>query len=215
MCFSIECASHLYFILDYHYNPPSEFDSCHRDLVAVFLGAPMGQSKAEKAKTHKCIVAIASKRFREDGLAGVGIAELMKEVGFTVGGFYKHFKSLDALVAEAVGSALGTWKRQLDAGASGGPPVTYESLVDDYLSEGHHNHPGTGCPVGALAGDIARSDKQTRPLVAWQIRDNIELVATLIRNRNEKDTGTARSHAVLTYCALVGAIGVARAVSDE
>jgi TetR/AcrR family transcriptional repressor of nem operon len=30
-----------------------------------------------------------------------------------------------------------------------------------------------------------------------------------------KDTGTARSQAVLTYCALVGAIGVARAVSDE
>ena len=39
----------------------------------------MGHSKTEKAKTHKRIVAIASKRFREDGLAGVGIAELMKE----------------------------------------------------------------------------------------------------------------------------------------
>jgi TetR/AcrR family transcriptional repressor of nem operon len=131
-----------------------------------------------------------------------------------VGGFYKHFKSRDDLVAEAVGSALGVWKRQVDAASSGGP-FTYESLVDDYLSEAHRNHPGTGCPVGALAGDIARSDKRTRALVTRQIRDNIELLATLIRERHEKHKGTARSQAVLTYCALVGAIGVARAVSDE
>ena len=175
----------------------------------------MRHSKAEKAKTHERIVAIASKRFREEGLAGIGIADLMKEAGLTVGGFYKHFKSRDELVAEAVGSALGVWQHQVDAVASGRPPVTYESLVDDYLSEAHRNHPGTGCPVGALAGDIARSDKRTRAVVTRQIRDNIELVATLIRGGNNKDKGTARSQAVLAYCALVGAIGVARAVSDE
>jgi TetR/AcrR family transcriptional repressor of nem operon len=175
----------------------------------------MRHSKAEKAKTHKRIIAIASKRFREQGLAGIGIAELMEEAGLTVGGFYKHFKSRDDLVAESVGSALGFWKRQVDAAASGGPPLTYESLVDDYLSKTHRNHPGTGCPVGALAGDIARSDKRTRAVVTRQIRDDIELVATMIRDTNEKDKGTARSQAILTYCALVGAIGVARAVSDE
>src|SRR5258708_23676061 len=49
-----------------------------------------------------------------------------------------------------------------DAAASGSPPLTYESLVDEYLSEAHRNHPGTGCPVSALAGDLARSDKRTR-----------------------------------------------------
>ena len=67
----------------------------------------MGHSKAEKAKTHQRIVTLASKRFREKGLAGIGIAELMKEVGLTVGGFYKHFDSRDDLAAEALGSALG------------------------------------------------------------------------------------------------------------
>jgi TetR/AcrR family transcriptional repressor of nem operon len=175
----------------------------------------MRHSKAEKAKTHERIVAIASKRFREEGLAGIGIADLMKDAGLTVGGFYKHFNSRDALVAEAVGSALELWKRQVDAAASGGPPVTYESVVDDYLSETHRNHPGTGCPVGALAGDLARSDKHTRALVTRKIRDNIELLATLIRNKNKTDGGSARSQAVFTYCALVGAIGMARAVSDE
>jgi len=175
----------------------------------------MRHSKAEKAKTHKRIVAIASKRFREEGLAGVGIADLMKEAGLTVGGFYKHFKSRDDLVAEAVGSALGHWKRKMDAAAADAPPVTYESLVNDYLTESHRNRPGTGCPVGALAGDIARSDKRTRAAVTREIRDSIEWLATLIHGTNRKEKGAARSQAILTYCALVGAIGVARAVSDE
>jgi TetR/AcrR family transcriptional regulator, transcriptional repressor for nem operon len=205
----------LYIQLDYCYNPFSDFDSCNHDLVIGFLGGPMRHSKAEEAKTHKCIVAVASKRFREEGLAGIGIADLMKEAGLTVGGFYKHFHTRDALVAEALGSALEAWKRQADAAASGGPIVTYESLVADYLSEAHRDHPGTGCPVGALAGDIARSDKRTRALATRRIRDNIELVATLIRATNEKQKGTARAQAILTFCALVGAIGVGRAISDE
>src|SRR5260370_2921695 len=130
-------------------------------ISGFLLEDSMGHSKAEKAKTHKRIVAIASKRFREEGLVGVGIADLMKEAGLTVGGFYKHLDSRDDLVAEAVGSALGAWKRQVDAAASGGPPVTYDAFVDDYLSEAHRNHPSTGCPVGALAGDVARSDKRS------------------------------------------------------
>src|ERR1700724_4543993 len=110
----------------------------------------MGYSKAQKARTHKRIVSIASKRFREKGLAGFGIAELMKEVGLTVGGFYKHFDSRDDLVAEALRSAFGTWRRQSDAAAHGGPPLTYAKLVDDYLNETHRDHPGSGCPIGAL-----------------------------------------------------------------
>jgi TetR/AcrR family transcriptional repressor of nem operon len=66
-----------------------------------------------------------------------------------------------------------------------------------------------------LAGELARSDKRTRALVSKKIRENIELLATLIRNRKETDRASARSQAVLTYCALVGAIGMARAISDE
>jgi TetR/AcrR family transcriptional regulator, transcriptional repressor for nem operon len=125
----------------------------------------MGHSRAQKAKTHERILKLASKRFREEGLAGIGIAEPMKEAGLTVGGFSKHFKSREDLVAESVGSAPGFWKRQVETAASGGPPVTCESLVDDHVSETRRKHPGRGCPAGALAGDIAPSDKRTRAAV--------------------------------------------------
>jgi hypothetical protein len=66
-----------------------------------------------------------------------------------------------------------------------------------------------------LAGDIARSDKQTRAVVARQIREDIELLATLVREANGNDKGGARARAILGYCALVGALSVARAVLDD
>ena len=172
----------------------------------------MGHSRAEKAKTHKRIVSIASKKFREEGLAGVGIAELMKEAGLTVGGFYKHFDSRDDLVAEAVSSAFGGWKRRVDAAASGGPPVSLAKLIDDYLNAAHRDDPGTGCAFSALAPEIARSDKRTRALATEQVRNDIQLIAGLIPGR---DAHAVRSQAILTFSALVGAMSLARAVSDE
>src|SRR5258706_2284612 len=86
-------------------------------ISGFLLGDSMGHSKAEKAKTHKRIVAIASKRFREEGLAGVGIANLMKEAGLTVGGFYKQFDSRDDLVADVAVYALRALKSHVDAAA--------------------------------------------------------------------------------------------------
>jgi len=172
----------------------------------------MGHSRAEKAKTHDRILNIASRRLREEGLAGIGINEVMNEAGLTVGGFYKHFPSRDALVADAVSSCLGTWKRRVDAAQSGGPPFSYEKLVDDYLTPSHRDCPGTGCVIGALAAEIPRSGKQTRALIAQQIRSNVELIASLLP---DKDRRKSRSKAILTYCALIGAITLARAVPDD
>ncbi len=158
----------------------------------------MGYSKAQKERTHKRIVAIASKRFREKGLAGFGIAELMKEAGLTVGGFYKHFDSRDELVAEALSDAFGVWQRQKEAAESGGHPLSFENLIDDYVSDVHRKNPGSGCAFSALAPEIARND--------------LELIVGLLPG---KDKRAARSRAILTFRAVVGAMSLARAVSDE
>jgi TetR/AcrR family transcriptional regulator, transcriptional repressor for nem operon len=172
----------------------------------------MGYSKAQKEKTHKRIVAIASKRFREQGLAGFGIAELMKEAGLTVGGFYKHFESRDELVAEALSDAFGTWQRQKEAAASSGQPLSFEKLIDDYVSDAHRKNPGAGCAFSALAPEIARSDKRTRALTSEQVQNDIELLAGLLPGNDKR---AVRSRAILTFSALVGAMSLARAVSDE
>ncbi len=172
----------------------------------------MGYSRAQKEETHKRIVAIAAKRFREQGLAGFGIAELMKEAGLTVGGFYKHFDSRDELVAEALSEAFGVWQRQKKAAECSGHPLSFEKLIDDYVSDTHRKNPGAGCAFSALAPEIARSDQRTRMLTSDQVKADLELLAGLLPGRDKR---AARSRAILTFSALVGAMSLARAVSDE
>ena len=93
--------------------------------------------------------------------------------------------------------------------------MTHDTFVDDYLSEAHRSHPGTGCPVGALAGDVARSDKRTRTIATRQIAERLEWLANSIRAASGEDKGATRLRAIMTLCALVGAITIARAVSDQ
>jgi TetR/AcrR family transcriptional repressor of nem operon len=172
----------------------------------------MGYSQVQKEKTHKRIVSIASKRFREKGLAGFGIAELMKEAGLTVGGFYKHFGSRDELVAEALSDAFGVWQRQKAAAASSNQTLSFEKLIDDYVSDAHRKNPGAGCAFSALAPEIARTDKRARTLTSVQVQNDLVLLAGLLPG---KDKRAAWSRAILTFSALVGAMSLARAVSDE
>jgi TetR/AcrR family transcriptional repressor of nem operon len=89
--------------------------------------------------------------------------------------------------------------------------LTYENLVDSYLSETHRDHPGNGCPLSALARDIARGGKQIRSLLTKRVKSHLELLANLL----PQDDRMARSKAILTVSALLGAIELARAVSDE
>jgi TetR/AcrR family transcriptional repressor of nem operon len=172
----------------------------------------MGHSKADKDKTHKRIVAIAAKRFREEGLEGIGIADVMKEAGLTVGGFYKHFGSRDELVAETLAAIPSTWRQRAEAAAAGGVPLSYAQLVSDYLTEEHRDNPGSGCIFATLAPEIARSGKRTRAIATERIRSNIEVLTTALAG---KDQQGARSDAILTLSALVGAMALARTVPDE
>ena len=80
------------------------------------------------------------------------------------------------------------------------------------MNEAHRNNPGAGCAFSALAVEIARGDKRTRALASEQIRNDLQLIAGLLPG---KDKCAARSKAILTFSALVGAMSLARAVSDE
>ncbi|HZR31191.1 MAG TPA: hypothetical protein VFA76_04990 [Terriglobales bacterium] len=100
----------------------------------------------------------------------------------------------------------------MDTAAAGGPPVSYAELIDDYLSDAHRKSPGTGCAFSALAPEIARSDKRTRALTSEQVQKDLGSITGLLPG---KDKRAARSRAILTFSALIGAMSLARAVSDE
>ena len=115
-------------------------------------------------------------------------------------------------MAEAVSAAFGVWQRQKEAAESRGQPLSFAKLIDDYLSDVHRKNPGAGCAFSALAPEIACSDKHTRALTSKQVLDDIGLITGLLPG---KDKRAARSRAILTFSALVGAMSLARAVSDE
>src|SRR4029077_15684009 len=116
----------------------------------------MGHSKSDKAKTHARIVKVAARRFRELGLEGIGVADVMKEAGATVGGFYKHFNSRNELVVEALATSfldLDSWEEHTD---------TLTKALENYLSEEHRDAPGAGCASGALLGDMSRASRPAK-----------------------------------------------------
>ncbi|MDG2534795.1 TetR/AcrR family transcriptional regulator [Sphingomonas sp. HITSZ_GF] len=113
--------------------------------------------------TRKKILQEAAGSIRARGPAGVGVAALMKQAGLTHGGFYAHFPSKDALVAEAIAlmfeEARGRFDRSM---AEADPRQALANYVDFYLSALHRDARGRGCPVAALSGDMARLEPVAR-----------------------------------------------------
>ena len=165
----------------------------------------MGYSKSDKAETHTRIVSVAAKRFRELGLEGIGVADVMKEAGVTAGGFYKHFGSRDELVVEALAAAF----KDLDVWEEHTADMAH--LLQNYLTEAHRDAPGTGCAMGALVGDMTRGSKSARVLYTARVKRSLAFSSALLPSNRRSDK---RRRALLILSALLGAINLSRAVSD-
>lgn len=166
----------------------------------------MGYSQAEKAETHQRIVDVASRRFRECGLDGISVADIMKEAGLTVGGFYKHFASRDELVVEAIAAAC----EQIEESGLTAQP-TLKKSIQTYLSEAHRDDITGGCPISALVNDTARSTDDAREVYTERVEAGLALLESQMPEGTE---GNRRAKAMLIYSAYVGALGLSRAVSD-
>lgn len=172
----------------------------------------MGHSQKDKMETHERIVRLAAQRFRECGIDAISIANLMKEAGLTQGGFYKHFSSRDKLVTEAVTTALLQAQADpLSAQASRTGGAAFPSRVKAYLNPLHRDSAGEGCAVVALVNDMSRAGHEARDVYTRQVNRAIDTYANLIAN---DATGQGRDHAIVAFSAMVGALALARAVSD-
>ncbi len=171
----------------------------------------MGHSKADKAESHERIVKVAAGVFRELGIDGISVADLMQSAGLTNGGFYRHFESRDELVAEAVERALKDGSAVADAIAAN-PRSTIATVVDAYLSVAHRDNVASGCAVTALANDAARSTDRVRSAYSLQVGRYVSLIMRLIAHMPQKKR---RSAALAALATLVGAVSMARAVNDD
>lgn len=163
----------------------------------------MRHSQEEKAKSRERIVEIAARRMREEGLDKPGVAEIMRDVGMTHGGFYKHFQSRDDLVATAVESAMLDGNRKLrEVITTADDPLS--AFVDWYVSTGHVADPGDGCAVAALSCDTPRAGERVRDAYQQQVERYLAALEQILGSRER---------ATVALATVVGAVTVARAVN--
>src|SRR5580658_8821949 len=112
-----------------------------------------------KAEIHQKIVEDASRRVRAEGLTGAAVSAVMRDAGLTHGGFYKHFRSKDELVVESLREAFREIADRLaQVGEQAQPGTAWKAIVKAYLSPEHCDHAEFGCPLAALAPELARAD---------------------------------------------------------
>ena len=168
----------------------------------------MRYEKGRKDLTRQRIVEVASRQFREHGVAAVGIAGIMSAAGLTNGAFYAHFDSKEDLVREALSHA--GFRNKLSKAAENGTGLA--GAIRDYLSQNHRDNPGQGCPTSALVAEIARHPKATRDAFTGKVDDVIELIAAALDAETEAER---RRKAVAIYALMVGTLQLARAVNDK
>jgi TetR/AcrR family transcriptional repressor of nem operon len=164
----------------------------------------MRYTAEQKTETHKQIVDAASKEFRGKGLQGIGIADLMSQVGLTHGGFYAHFKDRDALVVEAVECAA------MESFGPQGKEVN--AIIDIYLSPEHRDNFRYGCLLPAIAADIARQSDSVKGAFTESLQANMSGIAKYMPAKNNKDK---LDQAMMLISSMAGAMLIARAINDS
>jgi TetR/AcrR family transcriptional regulator, transcriptional repressor for nem operon len=165
--------------------------------------------KGHKAATRQHIIDVASKCFRRDGVSAAGIAGIMAEAGLTNGAFYSHFESKEALVREALASAIEEQQHRVEESLGAGRKL--EDVIRTYLSRDHLKSPACGCPSAALLPEVARQPTPTRQAYEEGINGYLSVLAPLIP---DSDAAVANRRATAIFALMVGTLQCARAVTD-
>jgi TetR/AcrR family transcriptional repressor of nem operon len=173
-------------------------------------------SRRQSALNRTAITEVSARLFREHGIVGTSVADLMGAAGLTHGGFYGHLESKDALAAAACASAFAAsvarWERRV-ADANNGPAAR-SAIIDGFLSIKARNNPGQSCPTATLAGDVAResANAPVRAAFAAGAEDLLRILQTL---QGRSSRSEDRRAALADLAMLVGAQVLARATSQS
>jgi len=166
-----------------------------------------------KQRTHQKVVQEAAIALREHGPDGIGVADLMKRAGLTVGGFYAHFKSKDQLVAEAIQHMFDDRYEMFRESMAGVPPAEgLARYIDRYLGAKHRERRSTGCPMPALSGEVARLPTLARKRFEAGVQRIVDSIAAALRELKRPNPEMLANSVVAE---LVGAIAISRAIADS
>jgi len=165
-----------------------------------------------KEATHERIVDAAARAIRRSGYNGTGVADIMRDAGLTHGGFYAHFPSREAMLAEAADRAGRDSVAMMERIAATSPSQrALHAMAQAYLSKSHVEGVETGCAKAALGSEMPRQAPEVRRAATRRIKEMIDLVA-----RQSPDWGQPGAHerALATVATMVGTLVLARAVDD-
>ena len=161
-----------------------------------------------KAEIHRQIVKDASRRVRAEGMTGAAVSAVMRDAGLTHGGFYKHFRSKDELLVESLRDGFAEIADTLTRAAEQARPGEgWKSLVKTYLRPEMCEHPERGCPLPALAPELARVDPGMNARIIAELVKYKERMLPFMPGRRVADKERAF---FVIFSTMTGAIAIAR-----
>jgi TetR/AcrR family transcriptional repressor of nem operon len=166
-----------------------------------------------KAEVHQKIVKDASRRVRAEGLGGAAVAAVMRDTGLTHGGFYKHFGSKDELIMESLREAFrDIGDKLVRAAEQSRSEAAWKAIVKSYLSLEYCDHAERGCPLTALAPEMARVDETMRSQVLAELVNYRDRMLPFMPGRRTADKERAF---FVIFSMMIGAVEIARMMPDR
>jgi TetR/AcrR family transcriptional regulator, transcriptional repressor for nem operon len=173
----------------------------------------MRYQPGHKAEIHQKIVKDASRRVRAEGITGAAVSAVMQDAGLTHGGFYKHFGNKDELLMESLSEAFREMGDVLAHAADQSKPGTaWKAIVKAYLSAEHCDHTEHGCPLAALAPELARADPAMKARIAGEMVKYKSRMLPFMPGRRASDKERAFFAIIST---MLGAVAIARILPDQ
>ncbi len=165
-----------------------------------------------KERTRVRILDAAAKVFRARGFAAGSVDDVMAEAGLTAGGFYAHFESKEALLAEVFKHGTIPSSQQLERGLEDSSHRAWiEAVMARYLSPAHRRQVVKGCPLPPLLAEVARGSEPAKQALETFVRFEVErFEAHLPGDHSQRP----RAQALAMLALFVGGISLARAVAD-
>jgi TetR/AcrR family transcriptional repressor of nem operon len=166
-----------------------------------------------RVEIHQRIVKDAARRLRAEGLTGATVSTVMRDAGLTHGGFYKHFRSKEELVMESLREAFREMADFLaHAAQKSEPGAAWKAIVKTYLSAEHCAHMERGCPLAALAPELARADKPMKARIFEEMEKYQGRMLPFMPGR--RAAGKERAFSVI-ISTMLGALAIARILPDR
>jgi len=165
-----------------------------------------------KQATHSRILSAAMGLFRHEGLTGTSVERVMRAAGLTVGGFYAHFASKEALLAEALRNMLRRNRENWLAGLEQLQGTEWLSHFSRRYLNRHMRDNPEGCAVPSVLSELTRSEPMLQGVLAEGLGSLLE---GMEKHLPPRPGVTPRQQAVATLALLFGALTLARATSSQ